>query len=500
MFCFLRQACRSVMCQSFVKTPRVQQFTLPMTYPLIPLVTRWISTSKTMSSDNISDDDLEESKEFRDMFEDVNTGFLNTDHQVFVIQPFIKWGKKMKRNTTREFMLAESKALVTSIQGWSVIDSTIISVLSFDKKYVFGKGNLELLKNQVRANPRISAVFVSVDVLKLHQQKALQDIFQVPVFDRYMIVIQIFKAHAFSPEARLQISMAELPYLWTRCRTIEDATNMNITKGFLESKRMVLMEREQKLKKALNKLKSQRELVRNNKQRQEFPVVAVVGYTNCGKTTLIKALTEDAKLVPRNQLFATLDVTTHEGILPNKLKLLYVDTIGFISSIPTTLIEPFKVTLEDALLADIIIHVVDISNPDYLQQKEHVDATLQQLEIDEKVLEHVLVVGNKMDALPAGQRVTEQYDLLISAKKGIGLIELQEKIQDILLEATGRKSVTMRVRNGGVEYQWLMKHTAVSSVREDENSAEHLLLDVVMTEALLNKFKHEFISSTRKRG
>ncbi|KAL1461898.1 hypothetical protein WDU94_013761 [Cyamophila willieti] len=493
MFRVLREACKSVICQSFLNAPK----SLSRTHRL---VTRSISISKTSFSENLTDDDLEESEEFRDMFEDVNTGFLNTDHQVFVIQPFIKWGKKMKRNTTREFLLAESKALVTSIQGWSVIDSTIISVLSFDKQYVFGKGNLEMLKNEVRANPRISAVFVSVDVLKVHQQKLLQDIFQVPVFDRYMIVIQIFKAHASSPEARLQIAIAELPYLWTRCRTIEDATNMNITKGFLESRRMVLMEREQKLKKALNKLKSQREMLRNNKQRQEFPVVAVVGYTNCGKTTLIKALTEDAKLIPRNQLFATLDVTCHEGILPNKLKLLYVDTIGFISSIPTTLIEPFKVTLEDALLADIIIHVVDVSNPDYLQQKEHVETTLQQLEIEQKVLEHVLVVGNKIDALPSGQALTEEYDLLISAKRGTGLMDLQEKLQAMLLETTGRKKMTMRVRNGGVEYQWLMKHTAVSSVREDDTSAEHLLLDVIMTEAWLNKFKHEFISSARKRG
>lgn len=465
------------------------------------LPSRWISTAPVLCTDSSVDDDLEESEEYKAMFEGVNTGLLNTDHQVFVIQPFIKWGPKMKRNTTREFMLAESKALVSSIHGWSVVDSTTISLMSFDKQYVFGKGNLEVLRKQVHDNPRVTAVFISVDVLKLYQQKLLQDVFGVPVFDRYMVVIQIFKAHASSREARLQIAIAELPYMWTRHRSIEDATNMNITKGFLESRRMVLMDRERKLKRALERLKSHRERLRNNKTRQAFPVVAVVGYTNCGKTTLIKALTDDENLVPRNQLFATLDVTMHEGLLPNKVKILYVDTIGFISNIPTTLLEPFKVTLEDALLADIIIHVVDVSNPDFVQQKEHVDKTLQQLEVEQSVLEHVLVVGNKIDALPPNQSApVEGYDLVISAKRGKGLQELKERVQDMILKATGRHNITMRVRSGGLEYQWLMKHAAVTNVRADENSAEHLLLDAVMTDATLNKFKHEFISSARKRG
>lgn len=485
------QACRSVLGRKIGTKPTIQ-------FNSFNGISRCIFSSPVKFDDSSQDIDLVESDEIKEI-RDQAVGLLNTDHKVFVIQPFIKWGQKMKRNTTREFMLAESKALIESLQGWSVVDSQIVSLLSFDKKYFFGKGNLEQLENQIRGDHRVTAVFISVDVLKLYQQKMLQDIFKVPVFDRYMIVIQIFKAHAITREAKLQIAIAELPYLWTRCRTIEDATNINISKGFLDSRRMVLMEQEQKLKRALNKLKGHRKLLRNNHERKKFPVVAVVGYTNCGKTTLIKALTDDINLVPRNQLFATLDVTTHEGQLPNKLKVLYIDTIGFISNIPTTLLEPFKVTLEDAMLADIIIHVVDVSNPDYLQQKQHVDETLRRLEIEEKMLEHVLTVGNKIDALPPGHSVPEEYDLLISAIKGIGLTELKLRVQDMVVEATGRKTLTMRVRNGGKEYLWLMKHAAVSKVIEDETSAEHLLLDVVISEAALNKFKHEFIVS-RKRG
>lgn len=486
------QACRSVLGRKIIETQPIVK--LQSFHP----ISRCVSTSPVMCADS-SQDELVESDTMKEIRDEASVGLLNTDHRVFVIQPFIKWGQKMKRNTTREFMLAESVALIESLQGWRVVDSQIVSLLTFDKKYFFGKGNLKLLQDKIRGDHRITAVFVSVDFIKRYQQKLLQDIFKVPVFDRYMIVIQLFKAHAITREAKLQIAIAELPYLWTRCRTIEDATNMNISKGFLDSRRMVLMEREQKLKRALNKLKGHRELLRNNHERKKFPTVAVVGYTNCGKTTLIKALTDDDNLVPRNQLFATLDVTTHEGLLPNKLRVLYIDTIGFISNIPTSLLEPFKVTLEDAMLADIIIHVVDLSNPDYVQQKEHVDETLQHLEIEDKLLENVLTVGNKIDALPSEHVVPEDYDLVVSATKGTGLTELKHRVQEMLVDVTGRKMITMRVRNGGREYLWLMKHATVSKIIEDEKSAEHLLLDVVISEAALNKFKHEFVAS-RKRG
>lgn len=118
-----------------------------------------------------------------------------------------------------------------------------------------------------------------------------------------------------------------------------------------ETLRLMFQEREQKIKGQIKELREQRQLLRQKRQKLDYPVVAVVGYTNSGKTSIIKALTGEESLVPKDQLFATLDVTVHEGFLPSGLQILYVDTVGFISDIPTNLIECFVATLEDALLA-----------------------------------------------------------------------------------------------------------------------------------------------------
>lgn len=157
--------------------------------------------------------------------------------------------------------------------------------------------------------------------------------------------MQILRLHATTKHAKLQVALAEIPYIRTR---IFKPDSPIVSKN-MERRKLMLQNREQKLKEAIKKLRFQRELFRNRRKALEFPVVAVVGYTNCGKTSLIKTLTGEKKLQPRNQLFATLDVTMHAGILPSKMEVLYVDTVGFISNIPTDLIECFVATLEDAL-------------------------------------------------------------------------------------------------------------------------------------------------------
>ena len=163
--------------------------------------------------------------------------------------------------------------------------------------------------------------------------------------------MNILKKHATSPYAKLQVALAEVPYL--RFRLTTDESEFASSKNF-DVRKVLLREREQKLKDAIGKLRNQRQMLRNNRTRSNFPVVAVVGYTNSGKTSLIKALTGDKRLQPKDRLFATLDVTLHGGILPSSMKVLYVDTVGFISDIPSELIECFIATLEDAVHA--VIH------------------------------------------------------------------------------------------------------------------------------------------------
>lgn len=166
---------------------------------------------------------------------------------------------------------------------------------------------------------------------------------------------------------------------------------------------------------------SQRDLLRRRRKDLRFPTVAVVGYTNCGKTSLIKALTGDESMSPRDQLFATLDVTVHEATMPCNLRALFVDTVGFISDIPTNLIASFKATLEDAATADVLVHVRDINNPDHEKQSENVLATLRRLGVPQEKLESMITLGNKIDLVDPTEwkGLKEQENLVpVSATEG----------------------------------------------------------------------------------
>lgn len=186
------------------------------------------------------------------------------------------------------------------------------------------------------------------------QKYHLEQEFGVPVMDRFSVVIQILSAHATSREAKLQIALAELPYVWHH---LGSENNEFIRSKLTDSQKMMLRNRERHIKKELEHISEHRKMVRRKRTNKEFPIVAVVGYTNCGKTSLIKALTNQEKLQPQNKLFATLDVTAHMGRLPSNLQVLYIDTIGFMSDIPTGLMQCFITTLEDAMNA--------VSNPCY---------------------------------------------------------------------------------------------------------------------------------------
>lgn len=169
--------------------------------------------------------------------------------------------------------------------------------------------------------------------------------------DRYSVVIQILRLHATSAEAKLQVAMAEIPYIWTQVKDASVSTNRRQGYALSDLQKEILRTRESKLKSELMKVRSHRKLLRNKRKQKDYPTVAVVGYTNAGKTSLIKALTDEQTIQPRDQLFATLDVTAHAGVLPCNLEVIFMDTVGFMSDIPTGLIECFVATLEDAMMA-----------------------------------------------------------------------------------------------------------------------------------------------------
>lgn len=421
-------------------------------------------------------------------------------HQMLIIQPYVKWGENKDRSTTPEIKLEESESLVRTLTDWKVVDTMKVGLTSFRKHTFFGPGNLDLIADHIKRDKRISAIFVSTNVLKPIQHQNLENHFKVPVYDRYLIVIQIFRQHAITREAKLQVALAEVPYIWSRIRGVQEGYIDRLgtqagqialsSKLMFDEKKNLLKEYEKKLKKSIEKLRSHREHLRHKRMNKDLPVVAIVGYTNAGKTSLVKALTGDEGLAPKNCLFATLDVTVHGGILPSNLKVLYIDTIGFISDIPTRLIEPFVATLEDAMFADVIVHIKDMSHPNVQVQKVHVENTLKNLNVDNNLLEHVINVGNKIDRLEHAQLDEDATTVLISCTTGVGLDELKNRIEKQIIKVTNRRIIKIRVRTGQDEYEWLRANTAIVNIDTD---GDYSVIKVIITQSDIDIFKKLFI-------
>lgn len=258
----------------------------------------------------------------------------------------------------------------------------------------------------------------------------------------------------------------------------------------MQVQQRVLKDKEMKIRKALDRLRRKRQLLGRQRRRGEFPVVSVVGYTNCGKTTLIKALTGDAAVQPRDQLFATLDITAHAGSLPCRLPVIYVDTIGFLSQLPHSLIESFSATLEDVAHSDLIVHVRDVSHPETELQKTSVLSALRGLRLPGPLLDSMLEVHNKVDLLP-GYSPTGPRTLAVSALQGLGLEALKAELEDAVLRATGRRVLSLRVRLVGPQLSWLHKEATVQQVDvlPEAGAAE---VKVIISGAAYGKFRKLF--------
>ncbi|KAG7201456.1 hypothetical protein KM043_004216 [Ampulex compressa] len=424
-------------------------------------------------------DDENEKQEFMNL-RTTYIGNIMVGHRVFIIQPYIKWGKDKKTNTTPELQLEEAVALVNTLPNWSVANQVCVPLLTLQKQQLVGSGTLKSLQDQIKNTHNVTAIFVSTNLLKFIQIIELQKVFGLPIYDRYTLVVNIFRQHAKTPEAKLQVALAEIPYMRKKMLDLRDCGRINLT----ERNRMILERREKKLKNALLKLGKHRDLIRKQRKVQDYPTVAVVGYTNAGKTSLIKALTNDAALQPENKLFATLDTTVHEGILPSKLRVLYVDTIGFIQDVPQTLIAPFTVTLEDAMIADVIVHVYDVSHPDMRAQIQHVEETIKPMMEKNQI---VISAANKCDLLPNDSIPTDA--IVVSATKLTGIDVLRMRIEKEVLASTGRKRMCIRVESGSSAAAWLYKQTAVTGASEDPNDPQFLILEVIATPLALTKFK-----------
>lgn len=302
-----------------------------------------------------------------------------------------------------------------------------------------GKGKIEEIKDL--AWELEATGVISDDELSPAQLRNLEDALDTKVMDRTMVILDIFAARASTSEGKIQVELAQLKYRSARLVGLRSSLS-RLGGGIgtrgpgekkLEMDRRLIHERISQLKAELATVKSHRDVARQQRSKNRVPVAAIVGYTNAGKSTLLNTLT-DAGILAEDKLFATLDPTTRSLPLPGGQTILVTDTVGFIRKLPHHLIDAFRSTLEEAKYADILLHVVDASNPQMDTQMHIVYETLKDLGVVDK---EMITLFNKTDLLaePANLKdFKSDYRLNISAKTGAGLSELKELLEKILLD------------------------------------------------------------------
>ena len=302
-----------------------------------------------------------------------------------------------------------------------------------------GKGKVEELKDLIWELEATG--IICDDELSPIQMKNLQDELDIKVMDRTLVILDIFAGRASTNEGKIQVELAQLKYRATRLTgfgvSLSRLGGGIGTRGpgekKLEIDRRLIKNRIAQLNRELADVKRHREVTREQRSTSKIPVAATVGNTNAGKSTLLNTLT-GAGILAEDKLFAPLDPTTSSLKLPSRQEILLTDTVGFIRKLPHHLIEAFRSTLEEAKYADMILHVVDASNPQMDEQMFTVYETQQNLGVKDKP---VITVFNKQDKVTESQIIRDfkaDYTVKISAKKGAGLDELSDTIEAVLRE------------------------------------------------------------------
>jgi GTPase len=370
-----------------------------------------------------------------------------------------------------------------------------------ERRTYLGKGKLEELKRTYKDSG--AEVLLVDDELEPAQQRTLEDTLQARVVDRTQLILDIFAQHAVSAEGKLQVELAQLEYNLPRMRGmwqhLERLGGGVGTRGpgesQLETDRRIARRRITLLRRRLKDLSKQREVRRKERRRAEAPTVALAGYTNVGKSTLLNALT-DATVSVNNRLFETLDPTTR-GFERDGRKYLVTDTVGFIRRLPTQLVEGFAATLEETLVADLILHVVDASVDDGRldEQSRAVATVLHEIGAQELPLELVI---NKIDAVDAlrRRRLANRFPgaLQVSARTGEGLDALRERIAERFADRFEAVHLFLPYEEGG---KLAELYALGAPIEEREDQADGVLVRARLPRRELRRFARFLVAEAR---
>lgn len=320
--------------------------------------------------------------------------------------------------------------------GAEVVGRIVQNLEHINNATYVGTGKVQEIKDLIWETD--AAAIICDDELSPAQYKNLEDELNVKVMDRTLVILDIFAGRARTAEGKIQVELAQLRYRSTRLIGMRNLSRQGGGIGTrgpgekkLEVDRRLIRNRIAQLKEQVRDMENHRQVTRAKRQDNPVPVVAIVGYTNAGKSTLLNTLT-DASVLEEDKLFATLDPTTRNYKLPDGQEVLLTDTVGFIRKLPHHLIDAFRSTLEEAKYSDIIIHVVDASNPSMDKNIHAVYETLENLDVKDRI---IITVFNKQDKLiekPILRDFKADYVVNAAIKKGIGIDEINEAVEKAL--------------------------------------------------------------------
>ena len=353
---------------------------------------------------------------------------------ILVIHPYLK-----RKRINKDYFLEEAVNLVKAI-NLNCIDSLLVGLDKISSKTFLNKGFIRKIKLEV-SNSKIDLLLVNTNLSPI-QHRNLEKELNCKVLDRTSLILEIFGSRARSNEGKLSVMLASLEY--QKSRLVRSWTHLERQRGGagfmggpgekqIESDRRQLTEKINRLKKKIKNIILSRNNQRYRRKKNKVPIISLIGYTNSGKSTLFNKLTK-SNVLSKDMLFASLDSTIRKSFFKN-VNFLFVDTVGFIRDLPTTLIDAFKSTLDEIIYSDLILHVRDISSQYYLEQRNEVIKILHEIGIyddDEKIIE----VINKVDLMKNLNKYHNSFNdqsVYVSALSGEGIQELKSKIANKII-------------------------------------------------------------------